>query len=117
MKKLIADFIALNNSVAKFVEVLEDKYESPVMADKLEYFHDCLAAIAEYDLQRPENEELLEEEKLTQIRMVQFSQEMLGELETVNAESNVFDILEVLKKLASFSQTILIVAEDRGVIQ
>ena len=117
MKKLIADFIALNNSVAKFVEVLEDKYESPVMADKLEYFHDCLVAVADYAPQFSENEEISEQEKLTQVSIFMFAKEMLGELESVNAESNVFDILEVLKKLASLSHTILISAEANGVIR
>lgn len=107
MKKLIADLQAFSTSVHKFTEVLEDKYESPVLTDKLAYFHDCLAAFVKYS---PKFSEAGENGKHSYA--VAKLEELAGELETVNAESNVFDIIDVLRLLCSRTLTIIEMLED-----
>ena len=107
MKKLIADLQAFTTSVRKFTEVLEDKYESSVLADKLAYFHDCLVAFGKYSPKFS-----CDAEKGTHIFAVAKLEQLLGELETVDAESNIFDIIDVLRVLCSRTLTIIEMLED-----
>lgn len=107
MKKLIADLQAFTNSVRKFTEVLEDRYESPVLADKLAYFHECLESFCKYSPSFSD-----ETEKGSHSFAVAKLAELATELQTVNAESNVFDIINVLQLLCSRLLTIVEMLED-----
>lgn len=97
MKKLANDILMLNISVCKFIEVLETKYESSVMADKLAYFHDCVVALIEYGSKSDGD---------TEFTVVKLA-EILDALETVNAESNVFDIIDVLRQLGTQTEILV----------
>lgn len=105
MKKLNADLEAFLDSMIKFIEVLEDKYESPVLADKLSYFHDCLVAFYESTPQFAEDGDLRSTQESQHYSVKWTAKEMLDELETVNAESNVFDIIDALRRVCSGMDT------------
>lgn len=107
MKKLIADLQAFTTSVHKFTEVLEDKYESPVLADKLAYFHECLVGFCKYSPSFTN-----ETEKDSHSFAVAKLEELQAKLETVNVGSNVFDIIDALRLLCSRTLTIIELLED-----
>jgi hypothetical protein len=105
MKKLNADLEAFLDSMIEFIEVLEDKYESPVLEDKLAYFHDYLVAFSKSNPQFSEEKELRRVQESQHYTVVWAAREMLEELESINAESNVFDVIDVLRRVCSSMDT------------
>ena len=116
MKKLDAEAKAFVTSVRKFCEFLEDHYESPVMADKLAYFRECLVGFTKATPVYADEEPLCEQQKGYRDGIVQESKELLHRFEGINADSNVFDIIDLLRFTASRMDTVIDVGNGEDII-
>ena len=98
MKKLWDTIDELGHEIVRFTQELEDKYDSPDLSKKLQYFRKRIKECSSYV---PENTggNAAEKDALAgTLYGIQLAfQEALDQLNSVTAKSNVFDIIDVLK--------------------
>ena len=100
MQKLVSTIEQLGDELVRFTHALEDNYDLPEIEKELDYFVERLKECINY---QPEDMTTVVDEmsdnKTLLFGLQQNCREVLAELKKITSESNVFDIIDVLKSV------------------
>lgn len=102
MKKLIVAIEELSKEITWFIEELEDNFESPVLGKKMQHFRKRLKECISYVPEEMGKTVIDHSDNAATVTELQLGcHRALASLETVTVQTNVYDVIDVLRSAYS----------------